>query len=65
MVWLYNAMGGGEMAKRIETVTNHIFAFDDDEIAIILNALAENGDDELYADIWGELPHDQYEDNPF
>lgn len=46
------------MAQRIETITQHIFAFDEGEIARILNALGAHGDAELYADILDAL-HDE------
>lgn len=46
------------MAQRIETITQHIFAFDEWEIKRILNALDEYGDEELHADILYAL-HDE------
>lgn len=43
------------MAQRVDTVTQHIFAFDDDEITVILNALYEAGHDELADEIFDEM----------
>lgn len=52
------------MPQRIETITQHVFAFDDDEIARIVNALSEFGDHELADAIYDELPdaHNECED---
>lgn len=43
------------MAHRIETITQHVFAFYDDEITTILNALYKAGHDELADEIFDEL----------
>lgn len=43
------------MAQRIETITQHVFAFDDGEIARIIDALYDAGEDELAGEIMSEL----------
>lgn len=46
------------MAQRIETITRHVFAFDDDEITVILSALYDTGEEDLATAIYAELPCD-------
>lgn len=44
------------MASRVDTITQHIFSFDDNEITIILNALYDACEDDLANEIYAELP---------
>lgn len=43
------------MAAKINTVTTHFFAFDDEEVSIIINALHATDNSELAEQIWDEL----------
>lgn len=43
------------MAHLMETVTQHIMCFEDDEITVIINALHATGSSELADEIFAEL----------
>lgn len=44
------------MAQRLETITQHVFAFTTEEITAIIEALIETGRHDVAEDIYDELP---------
>lgn len=43
------------MAQRLETITQHVYAFDTDELDLIVESLYANGHEELAAEIQDEF----------